>query len=129
MDDLELAVAATMARQHADDARGFLRQLAELLEAALPGEALVKRRGLFGGDKRPIERLEITLGESRFAVDDPGRGPLAFTEAHVVRDIALKTESVDAALWIERIGASIARRAEGSRLARVALSALLEVGL
>lgn len=126
MDDLEIAVAGAMARQHADDAREFLRHLAHLLETALPGEASVKRRGLFGGDKRPVERLEITLGEERFAVEDSGRGPLSFTETHVVRDIALKTETLTADVWIERVGAAVARRAEGNKTTRTALSALLD---
>lgn len=130
-DPLEIAVAAAMGRQHTEDARSFLRGLADLVEAALPGEATVTRSGLFGGDKRPVKRIEVTFAEAggtkqvRYVIEDPGSGPLAATRTQMVRGVALKTEPLEASAWIEAVSAAIARRADESRATRDALKRLL----
>lgn len=124
-DALELSVAAAMSRQYTDDSRAFLVSLADLLESALPGEARVRRSGLFGGNSRPVRRIEIDFPEGRFALEDTGRGPLAATRTQIVRDVALKTETVPISEWIEAVSAAIARRADESKATRDSLQQLL----
>ena len=114
-----------MARQYAEDAKGFLNALAALLESALPGEAVVSRKGLLGGDKRPITKLAVTLGETKFTLEAPERGPLVATKTQIVRGIALKTESLPVEDGIALLGAAIATRAETNKAARNALADFL----
>jgi hypothetical protein len=132
-DALSLQVSGAMARQYAEDARGFLRHLADFLVGAL-GESAVKvqRTGLFGGDNRPVKRIEVEFtGEdngkaSRFTVEDTGgRGSLTATRVQVVRNIALKTDTLPVEDWIEAVSASIAAEAERNKSARNALRDLL----
>jgi hypothetical protein len=53
-DALMLQVTGAMARQYADDARGFLRHLADFLVGARGASAVtIQRAGLFGGNNRP----------------------------------------------------------------------------
>ena len=130
-DALEISIAASMARQYEADARSFLKSLAELLESALPGEATIQRSGLFGGDKRPIKRLEIDFADdstghaTRLALEDPGKGALVATRTQLVRGIALKTESIPPGNLIVALGRAIAKRAEANRATRNALASLL----
>jgi hypothetical protein len=132
-DALSLQVAGAMARQYADDARGFLRHLADFLVGTL-GESAVKiqRTGLFGGDNRPVKRIEVEFAgadsgkASRFAIEDAGgRGSLTATRVQVVRNIALKTEPLSVEDWIEAISAAIAAEAERNKSARNSLRDLL----
>ncbi len=129
---LELSVMAAMSTQNQADARSFLRSLATLLQSILPDEATVQRSGLFGGDKRPVHRIELTLphGEgvnsaARFTIEDSGHGPLVATRTNVVRGIALKTEQLPVADWNAAVAAGIARRAKDSLATRNALAGLM----
>ncbi|MES2462441.1 MAG: hypothetical protein V4671_17810 [Armatimonadota bacterium] len=124
-DALELSVAASMSRQYTEDSRVFLLSLADLLESALPGEARIRRSGLLGGNSRPIRRIEIDFPGGRFALEDPGRGPLVATRTQVVRDVALKTEAIPVNEWIQAVSAAIARRADESKATRDSLRQLL----
>ena len=130
-DALEMSIAAAMARQYEADARSFVKSLAALLESALPGEATIQRSGLFGGDKRPIRRLEIDFVDDvsghavRYAIEDSGKGPLAATQTQIVRGIALKTEPIPTGNLIVAVGRAIAKRAEANKATRNALASLL----
>ena len=130
-DALEIAVAAAMAQQWAGDTREFLRLLADLLETALPVETTVTRAGLFGGDKRPVRRVEATFSRdggitgTRYAIDDSGRGVLAPAKTQVVHGVALKTEPMAMEAWIAEVGAAIGGRAEQNKATRDALEQLL----
>lgn len=114
-----------MSRQYTEDSRAFLLSFADLLESALPGEARVRRSGLFGGNSRPIRRIEIDFPEGRFALEDAGRGPLLATRTQIVRDVALKTDPIAVNDWILAVSAAIARRADESKATRDSLQQLL----
>jgi hypothetical protein len=128
VDPLSLSVNAAMARQHEIDARAFLRSLAELLESALPGEVTVRRAGLFGGDRRAIRRLEITLPSASdarphsYAIEDDGAGPLAASRTQTVRNVRLKTESIPMSEWIGEVSRAISERAAENQAIRAALA-------
>ena len=118
---VKFGVAATLAKQYAADQRDFLELLARMLESALPEEAEIGRRGgLFA--KKTVCRVTITLGENRYTLEDPGRGPLRATRTHIVRGIALKTEAITVQDWLAELGAALDERAQTSAQAREALS-------
>ena len=53
---LKFGVAATLSKQYAQDERQFLEQLASMLEAALPGEIDIGRKGGFFA-KKTVQRV------------------------------------------------------------------------
>lgn len=121
---VKFGVAAALSKQYTADQRFFLEMLAQMLEGALPGETEIGRRGgLFS--KKTVQRVAITLGENRYALEDPGRGPLQATRTHIVRGIALKTEPMPIEDWIVEMGAALDERARTSAAAREALSRLV----
>lgn len=121
---LKFGVAAALSRQYAADARQLLPLLAQMLEQALPGEASVDKRGSLFGPKH-IWRLTLPLGENRYTIEDPGRGPLVATRTRVVRGIALKTEALSVEQWLGDLGAALDERARTSAQAREALARMV----
>ena len=127
-DDLEdqgwarLGVAAALGREYAADARGFLPFLATLLQGAMPEETEVRTQGFF---KKAVVGVAVDLGGVRYAVDDPGRGPLLATRTQVVRGIALKTEALAMPELLAEMEAVLESRARESAQARAALGRTL----
>ncbi len=75
-EDLDLLAASL--RADAGDLDAFVEALAVKLEAALPGQVEVERRGgLLGGRKR-VRRIQVTLGDQRYELEvERGRQALA----------------------------------------------------
>jgi hypothetical protein len=118
---LKFSLAAALSRQYAEDQRGFMTTVAVMLELALPGETeVIRRGGLFS--KKTVGQLNVTLGEYRYSLHDPGRGPLKATRAHIVRGIALKTEETPMEEWIAEVGAALNEQAKRNAEARDALA-------
>ncbi len=121
---VKFGVAATLSKQYAADQRDFLELLAKMLESALPDETEIGRRGgLFS--KKTVSRVAVALGENRYTLEDPGRGPLRATRTHIVRGIALKTEEIAVQDWLAELGAALDERARTSAQAREALARLV----
>ncbi|HZP82844.1 MAG TPA: hypothetical protein VFB21_14485 [Chthonomonadaceae bacterium] len=121
---VKFGVAATLSKQYAADQRMFLELLAQMLESALPDEAEIGRRGgLFS--KKTVQRVTVTLGDNRYTLEDPGRGPLRASRTHIVRGIALKTEPIPVEDWLKELGAALDERARTSAAAREALARLV----
>ena len=131
IDTLELRVSAEMARQYAGDAHSFLRSLAQLLESTMPGEATIQRAGLFGGDKRPIRKIEVEFDPGvettaqRYVLEVTGHGAIAAARTQIVRGVALKTQSIPVPEWIAEVAGSITHRAGQNKIIRDALSGML----
>ena len=121
---VKFGVATTLAREYAADERQFLEMFAGMLESALPGEVEVTRKGGFFS-KKTVQRVAITLGENRYALEDTGHGPLQAARIRVVRGIALKTEALPMQDWLAELGALLDERARVSAQAREALSRLV----
>lgn len=127
-DDLEgrswarLGVAAALGREYAADGKAFLPFLANLLEGAMPEETTVRTQGLF---KKSIVGVTVDLGGTRYAVDDPGRGPLTAARTQVVRGIALKTEAIPMDELLAELEAALETRAGENARARAALGQML----
>jgi hypothetical protein len=121
---LKFGVAATLSKQYAADQRFFLELLAQMLEQALPEEAVIgKRGGLFS--KKTVQKVAVTLGDNRYTLEDPGRGPLLATRTRIVRGIALKTETIPVEEWLAELGTALDERARTSAAAREALARLI----
>jgi len=121
---VKFGVAATLSKQYAADQRMFLGLLAQMLEGALPGEAeIVKKGGLFA--RKTVQRVVVSMGDYKYQLEDPGRGPLVATRVRVVRGIALKTETIPVDEWISELGAALDERARSSASAREALARMI----
>jgi hypothetical protein len=122
--DIDLVAAAL--RADLQDTRSFLEALAVRLEGALPGLTRVqrKRAGLLSRD-RVVQRIEVTLGDDRFACEQGPRGVSA-EKVHVVRGIALKRETVPVERWIEELAAALSTHAGALAADHAALQRLLE---
>ncbi len=127
-DDLEgegwarLGVAAALGREYAADSRAFLPFLAKLLQGAMPDETELRTQGLF---RKSLVGVSVDLGGTRYAVDDPGRGPLAAVRTQVVRGIALKSEPIAMPDFLAELEAILETRAAENARARSALAGML----
>jgi hypothetical protein len=122
-DDLDLLAASL--RADAGDVDAFVEALAVKLEAALPGQVEVERRGgLLGGRKR-VRRIEVTLGDQRYELEAE-HGRVTCRRRSVVRGIALKTQELDLDAWIAALSQDLVEEAERSDRGRQALARLLE---
>ena len=120
--DLDLLAASL--RADATDTAAFLEALAARLEAALPGQVEVQRKGgLFGGGKR-VRRIDVRLGDSHYELEGD-RGTVTARRRSVVRGIALKSEELDVDAWIEALSADLLALARSSERGRLALERLL----
>jgi hypothetical protein len=121
--DIDL-VAASL-RADAADLEAFVEALATKLEAALPDQVQVERRGgLLGGNKR-VRRIEVTVGDQRYEAEHE-RGRLTCRRRSVVRGIALKTQELDLDAWIAALSQDLLEESERSERGRQALARLLE---
>jgi len=120
----KFGVAATLSKQAAGDQREFLNLLAQMLERALPEDTQIERKGGFFA-KKTLHKVIVMLGENRYTLEDPGRGPLLASRTRIVRSIALKTESIPVETWVQELGAALDERARSSATAREALVRLI----
>ena len=118
---MQIGVAAYLARSYGEDERDFLESAALMLERALPGATQIERGGAFWAKVRPVKKLTVALDEQEFALESSSHAPLGATIKRSVRGIALKTESVAMAAWIERLSAALNQRAAQSQATREAL--------
>ncbi len=128
-DDLEamsgLGVAGALANSYAQDVRGFLPLLAIVLEAALPGETEIERKGGLFQKEKPVRKVSVTLGDATYTLEDTGRGPLAAQRIKTVRGIKLKTEPMPVENWLADLSAEISARAGRNEKTFFALKELL----
>ncbi len=121
---VKFGVAATLAKQYTADEKAFLELLAQMLERALPDETEIGRRGGFFA-KKTVQKVTVLLGENRYILEDPGRGPLQAARTRIVRGIALKTEAIPVEAWVQELGAALDERARSSASAREALAKMV----
>jgi hypothetical protein len=116
---------ASSLRASSGDLATYLRVLAEKLEAALPGAVSVERRraGLFSG-ARTVTGVSCELGDERFGLAVQGAKAQA-TRATVVRGVVLKTEPLPLEVWVDTLAAALAKEAESSEQARLAVERLV----
>lgn len=132
VDALELGVQAALSRQYEQDARAFLQSLAFLLESSLPGETVITRSGLFGGDKRPIKSVQIAFSPDggatamRYVLENANHHRPSASRVHVVRGVTVKNEPITVEEWINAVASAITQRSQQSKQTREALRSLLD---
>ena len=124
MADFDLV--ASSLRADSSDTRALAEALAIRLEGALPQETRVQRRskGLLSRTK-VVRRIEIDLGDSRYALDVGEDGRASAVRAREVRGIVLKTEPLGLDAWIDSLAQELAEMAQASEQGRLALERLL----
>jgi hypothetical protein len=117
--------AAGLRADGADLAIG-IEVLAHKLEIALPHETRVERRSkrLFSKEKL-VEAIEVTLGESRYALRVRG-GRVDASRAQEVRGVVIKREPLELNAWLEALAAELSELATTSAAAREALARLVD---
>lgn len=118
-------VAASL-RADASDTHAFVEALAVRLEAALPDRARVERRSRrFLGREKVVRSIEVEVGDSRYALSVPERGPLETTRSAAVRGIVLRNDPLPLDAWIDSLARDLTAEAQASEQGRLALERLL----
>ena len=118
---LRLSLTAALSQQYAADSRSFLAALARMLETAMPDATEVRTRGgLFS--RRTVQQVAADIGDNRYILEDPGRGPLRAWRTHIVRGIVLKNEEMPVPDWIAEVGVALGEQARTNAATREALS-------
>jgi hypothetical protein len=124
-DSLKLGVAANLARHYAGEGRALLSPLARLFADTLGERAEIKMSGGFLS-KKVITGVVLHLGEWSYTLEDAGgdpkSGPLVATRTRRVRGIALKTEDLPMAAWLEEVGLALEVEAQSNQAIHEALS-------
>ena len=120
----KLGVARALCREYAADERAFLGFVAESMQRALGADVEISYGGGFL-KKKTINGVTLISGDNRYTLEDPGHGPLHAKITHVVRGIALKTESVDVETWVELVSEIMERKTAQHSAARQALQKML----
>jgi hypothetical protein len=118
--DFDLLAASL--RAEVADLLTLVPVLGTKLAEALPSRVTVHRGGFFGNG--PLDRFAVDLGAWRFGLRMEHGQPAA-ERVHIVRGIALKTESIARGEWIDALSASLAELAAASAQDRTALLRLL----
>jgi hypothetical protein len=104
----------------------MIEALAVRLEEALPRLATVKRHriGGFRSKQTEVERIDVSLDEQRFELEQTGGG-FRCTVHTVVRGITLKREELPLTDWIRVLVGEVKRAASLGEKARQALEGLV----
>jgi hypothetical protein len=121
---IRLGVQANLARLYAGDQRGFIEDIAAMLETALPGSTEIRQRGGLFAEKS-ISGITVDIEGYLYSLDIPSKGAIAAARTRVVRGIKLKTETLPVEEWVSLIVDHVAQVAERNLQARNALQQLL----
>lgn len=120
-DWVRVGVAAAMSKTREGDLPGYLDQVASFLEQLMPAGVKRKTVGLF---KKSLSGIEIEFPDERMGLE-LAMGTLRGSYTKVSRGIALKTEEVTVAEWIELLTSALEDRAGRDEESREGLRRLL----
>lgn len=123
-DDLSFDLLAASLRQDGGDISAFLEILAKKLEDAIPSYTTVERRGRLFSKVKPVAAIHVLLGDMKYSLFQ-NQGHLEAQRIKLVRDIALKTETVPLDQWIERLSQELLTLASQSTAIREGLERFL----
>ncbi|MFI5387582.1 MAG: hypothetical protein ACHQ50_15850 [Fimbriimonadales bacterium] len=121
---VQIGVAGALSRELQQDHELFIQSLARAFQAAFPNEAELRYEGGFLSKKR-MTGVSIKLGDDIYSLTKPAKSQLESTKTHVVRGIALKTEPLPMADWLQEVAAQIEARVGKDGAARSALASAL----
>jgi hypothetical protein len=121
----QLGVGGALLTRYLHDQHALLEQLATFLEGTLPGQTSVRRtHGLIG--PRHTTSLTVELNGSRYALERGQRDALAAHRSRVVREVAVRTESLPLETWLSELGSALSVELERTSAGRDALARLLQ---
>lgn len=120
--ELNFDLLAASLRADTADMGTLVAVLGTKLAGALPQRVHLRRSGLFGGGQ--ITACTVDLGAWRFGLRQEHGQPVA-ERTHIVRDIALKTETLPVDTWLNALVESLAALAATSARERSAIQGLL----
>lgn len=123
-DDFDLSAAGL--RADGSDLRISVEVLANKLEASLPGQTSVERRGggLLGRGEKRVRQLRVNLGDASYELTVTPQRIEGFRKREV-GGIAIKRESLDPGQWVSALTADLREQAQRSAEARAALERLM----
>ncbi|MCY0865452.1 MAG: hypothetical protein OWQ57_10910 [Sulfobacillus sp.] len=123
-DELSFELLAAGLRQDSHDLGRFSEVLATKLEAALPGQVTVTRQGGLFQKVKPVKTVTVQLEPWQYELSvDQGRPTTRRVKR--VRGVAIKTEPLSLAAWIEELAKSLYEVAQKEEAARLALERFL----
>jgi hypothetical protein len=124
--DPSFDLAASELRGDGAELATSIEVLAAKLEQALPGLALVERRGggLLGRGTKRVVSVEVALADWRYRLAF-NKGHLEGTRMRQSGGIAIKRETMEAGDWLAALTDDLREEAERSAEARAALERLL----
>ncbi len=122
VDGMEFELLAASLRAETADMRMWMDVLGNKLAGALPNRVRLHRGGLLGNGA--VNGLTADLGAWRLSLRLDHDQPVA-ERTHVVRGIALKTESLPLDAWIDALTQALAELAATSGREREAVLRLL----
>jgi hypothetical protein len=120
---LDFELLAASLRADSADMPAWVAALGMKLAGALPGRVALHHAGLLGHG--PVNGLTADLGTWRFGLRLEHGQPAA-ERTHIVRGIALKTETQPLDAWIEALSTELAALAASSARERQAILGLLQ---
>lgn len=115
---------AASIRADASELASFLTVLGRKLLDALPGQVILERERKRFRETDRIRRIEVTLDDQRFEMEEAGAVPVARI-SHVVRGMRLRSDDVQLDEWIEQLSRKLAEVAAKSARSRDAIAGLL----
>lgn len=119
---LDFDLLAASLRADTADMGTWVDVLGKKLAGALPYRVRLRHGGFFGGGA--VTGFTVDLGAWRFGMRLEHGQPSA-ERTHVVRDIALKTETLPLDAWLDALVEALTELAETSARERTAIQGLL----
>jgi hypothetical protein len=115
---------AASIRADASELGSFLNVLGRKLIDALPGQVTLVREKKRFRESEKIQRIELSLEDLRFEIEDGG-GRLVAMVSHIVRGMRLRSDEVPLDAWIDQLSKKLAEAAANSAKSRDAIAGLL----
>jgi len=120
-DPLDFEVVVASLRMGRENSGGYLAELADRLNRALPGRVHVERAGLLS---RKVKAITCEVADKHFRAETAGAGTHC-TVASVVRGVVIRTDECTLDAWLADLSQELTRAAEHSQEVRAALDRLL----
>jgi hypothetical protein len=119
-----LGVSGALLTRFRRDQQALLEELATFMQGTLPGQTEVRRTlGVLG--PKHTTSLSVELNGLRYVLERGRRETLDARRTRVVRDVAVRTESLPLEVWLDELGSALSTELERTTTGRNALSKLM----